>query len=122
MIPIQSKNRCRHVQLIAKIRLAESGPNLIGIVIADPREALHILVEVVVDARREHVLAEIRALPGCLVESRKAEQGRHQTVLLGAFAADKKKCLVFDQRAAVSETILLPAVIIMGRKASQTEK
>ena len=67
-IPIQAKRCGRNIDLVAKIRLAIRGADFIGIVVAEPDKAPHVIVEVVIQARGQHVFAEIGTLQAISIE------------------------------------------------------
>src|SRR5208283_2396056 len=116
-------------------RLAARWPDQVRVIVAVAQEALHIFIEVVIQARAQHVLAKIGALQADQARAaRIAQPGnirtraweailpRHQAVLLRALSADEQKRLVLDHRAARAKSKLLPAVIRGARRKPRCAK
>src|SRR5580700_2348450 len=132
LVPIQSEYSGWNIDLVAIVRQAVRGSDSVGIVVAESDESLHVIAEIVIQSRGQHIFAEVSALQAGLIESAEIVRvrqkkvsvvHRRQTVLLGALARNEQKRLVFNDRAAPAESILLPAVIRTARrKASKTEE
>src|SRR5208283_1798809 len=69
VVPIEPEHRPWNINLIAKIRQAIRRPDAVRVVVAQAHESPHVVAEVVIQPRRQHILAKISALQAGPIES-----------------------------------------------------